>query len=140
MVINNSEQVIWEEKAGMLDFLVYPMHWLWTVLTLGMYVIYTYLVRIYTRYTLTNERLIKESGILMKQREEIELFRIKDTKVRSGLFQRLVGYGDIYVISTDVNENFFLTNMPKANEKREAIRAAANESKKQRNFYTVVNE
>ena len=124
----------------MKDFYVNPILWFKTLFTLGIYLLYSYLVRIYDRYTLTNERLIKESGILSKSRDEIELFRIKDTKVKSNFFQRLVGYGDIEVISTDVTDIFLMENIPDAMAKREKIRALSNYSRETKGIRTIVNE
>lgn len=134
------EEIIWSERAGMKDFYVNPILWFKTLFTLGIYLLYSYLVRIYDRYTLTNERLIKESGILSKSRDEIELFRIKDTKVKSNFFQRLVGYGDIEVISTDVTDIFLMENIPDAMAKREKIRALSNYSRETKGIRTIVNE
>ena len=134
------EEIIWSERAGMKDFYVNPILWFKTLFTLGIYLLYSYLVRIYDRYTLTNERLIKESGILSKSRDEIELFRIKDTKVKSNFFQRLVGYGDIEVISTDVTDVFLMENIPDAMAKREKIRALSNYSREAKGIRTIVNE
>ena len=134
------EEIIWSERAGMKDFYVNPILWFKTLFTLGIYLLYSYLVRIYDRYTLTNERLIKESGILSKSRDEIELFRIKDTKVKSNFFQRLVGYGDIEVMSTDVTDIFLMENIPDAMAKREKIRALSNYSRETKGIRTIVNE
>lgn len=135
-----SERIIWEERAGMDDFKVYPIHWLFTILTFGIYFLKTYLTRLYTRYTLTNERLIKESGILKKDRDEIELFRVKDTVVHSGFFDRIVGYGDIKVVSSDVSGTFLMEKIPNAIKRREEIRLMANKAREVRGIMTVVNE
>lgn len=139
-MIESNEKTIWIEKAGMADFKVYPIHWILTLVTFGIYALLIYLQRIYTRYTLTNERLIKETGILKKERDEIELFRIKDTAVRAGLFQRFVGYGNIAIVSSDMSGTFVLENMPDAMNKREQIRTASNKCREARGVRTIVNE
>ena len=138
--MSENEVVIWSEKAGMGDFKVYPIHWILTVVTLGLYFLITYLNRFYTRYTLTNERLIKESGILKKERDEVELFRIKDTAVRAGLFQRFVGYGNIAIVSTDLSGTFVMDNMPDAMKKREEIRSMSNKSREAKGIRTIISE
>jgi uncharacterized membrane protein YdbT with pleckstrin-like domain len=97
-------------------------------------------VRINERYTLTSERLIKESGILSKSRDEIELFRVKDTAVKATLFQRFVGYGNIAVVSTDASGNFVLENLPNAMAKREQIRMMSNKSREANGVRTIINE
>ena len=138
--MNEAEEIIWSEKAGMKDFTVYPVHWVFTIGTLGLYFLIIYLLRFYTRYTLTNERLIIESGILKKERDEIELFRVKDSSVRAGLFQRFVGYGNIAVVSTDLTGDFVLENIPDAISKREQIRDFAKKAREAAGVRTIVNE
>lgn len=138
--MSDTEEIIWSEKAGMKDFMVYPVHWFLTIITLGLYFLVIYLIRFYTRYTLTNERLIIESGILKKERDEIELFRVKDSSVRAGLFQRFVGYGNIAVVSTDLTGDFVLENIPDAISKREQIRDFAKKAREAAGVRTIVNE
>lgn len=138
--MSSTEEVVWEEKAGLKDFYVNPVLWIKTIFTLGLYLLYAYLIRINERYTLTNERLIKESGILSKSRDEIELFRVKDTAVKASLFQRFVGYGNISVISTDATGSFVMDNLPDAMAKREQIRAMSNKAREAKGVRTVINE
>ena len=135
-----NEDIIWTERAGMKDFYVNPLLWIKTILTLGIYVLYTYFVRIYDRYTLTNERLIKESGLFSKERDEIELFRVKDTNVKSSFFQRLVGYGTVVVKGTDGSGDFYLENLPDAMAKREQIRSLSNQIRESKGIRTIINE
>jgi hypothetical protein len=84
--------------------------------------------------------LIMESGLLVKRIEEIELFRIKDTKFMQGFFQRLVDMGDIAVFSSDQTGNFVLLHMPNAREKREQIRTMANQSREENGIRTIIND
>ncbi len=134
------EKTIWTETASMKDFYVTPKLWLFSLLSLGIYTLVIYFIRLYTRYTLTNQRLIVESGLLVKRIEEIELFRIKDTKFNQGFFQRLVDMGDIAVFSSDQTGNFVLQHMPNAREKREQIRAMANQSREENGIRTIIND
>ena len=134
------EKTIWTETASMKDFYVTPKLWLFSLLSLGIYTLVIYFIRLYTRYTLTNQRLIVESGLLVKRIEEIELFRIKDTKFNQGFFQRLVDMGDIAVFSSDRSGNFVLQHMPNAGEKREQIRAMANQSREENGIRTIIND
>ena len=138
--MNEPETLIWKETASMRDFLVNPVHWLFTLLTLGLYALVVYLARLYTRYTLTNERLIKESGLLGKDIDEIELFRVKDSRVSQTLLQRLVGMGDVTVDSTDESGGFVMRHLPGARDKREQIRTMANRSREVRGVRTLINE
>jgi len=53
------------------------------------------------RYRLTNQRLFIQRGLIAKHIEEIELFRVKDATVYQGIFQRILGFGKITVLTTD---------------------------------------
>jgi hypothetical protein len=47
-----------------------------------------------TRYRLTTQRLFAETGLIAKNLEEVELFRVKDVTLRQGVLDRLLGVGD----------------------------------------------
>lgn len=53
------------------------------------------------RYSLTNQRLKIEYGILSRQTEEIELFRVQDLSVERTVFDRMFGVGNIIIHSGD---------------------------------------
>ena len=55
----------------------------------------------FTRYTLTEEKLLIETGFLNKREEEIRLYRILDLTLRRPFGQRLWGLGTIHVCSAD---------------------------------------
>jgi hypothetical protein len=138
--VGEGEYEVWKEKASMKDFLVTPTLWLLTLITLGLYFVIVYLVRLNTRYTLTNQRLIKEFGLLSKSVDEIELFRVKDIKAMQGLFQRFVGLGNIVVMSSDASGTFVMECIPDALKKREQVRAMAQKSKEAKGVRMMINE
>jgi len=140
MTTTTQEETIWQEKASMLDFLINPVLWILTVGTAGIWFILVYIVRLNTRYTLTSERLIITKGILSKSVDEIELFRIKDSKLKQSLLDRIVGLGTISVTSTDATFDQKLEKMPNAYNKREQLRQMANQSRERKGIRTVVNE
>ncbi len=53
------------------------------------------------RYQLTNQRLLVHRGVFAKVIDELELYRIKDSKVDEPLLLRMVGCGNVLVISGD---------------------------------------
>ena len=55
----------------------------------------------FTRYTLYADRLVVDYGILFRRQQELRLYRVKDTSVVQGPFQRLVGVGNVRLISGD---------------------------------------
>jgi uncharacterized membrane protein YdbT with pleckstrin-like domain len=69
----------------------------WTLLRLGS----AYLRVASTKYELTDQRLLITTGVLGKQRREIELRRVQDFAVRQPFWLRLVGLGDLAVFTAD---------------------------------------
>jgi membrane protein YdbS with pleckstrin-like domain len=63
--------------------------------------IYARLATVGIRYRLYPDRLEIESGVLDRKIENVELFRIRDVGMRQGLFGRMLGFGDVYIHSTD---------------------------------------
>jgi membrane protein YdbS with pleckstrin-like domain len=54
-----------------------------------------------TDYAITSQRLTLETGVFKRDLEEIELYRIKDTRLTRSFVQRLLGLGTVTVISSD---------------------------------------
>ena len=54
-----------------------------------------------TRYRLTTQRLFVQTGLIAKKLEEVELFRVKDVTLHQGILQRLLGVGNVAVLSSD---------------------------------------
>lgn len=54
-----------------------------------------------TDYAITSQRLTLETGVFKRELEEIELYRIKDTRLTRSFVQRLLRLGTITVISSD---------------------------------------
>jgi uncharacterized membrane protein YdbT with pleckstrin-like domain len=76
-----------------------------------------------TFYVLTTQRVRVVSGLLNKDIQEIELFRVKDTSVYQRFFQRLFGLGTITIVSGDANQpRLVLRGIPRALELRERLR------------------
>ena len=76
-----------------------------------------------THYLVTNQRVRVTQGLLGKNMQEIELFRVKDTAARQTFFRRLFGVGDLDIVSGDANNpNLHLVAVPNALELRESIR------------------
>lgn len=76
-----------------------------------------------THYLITTQRVRVTQGLLGKDMQEIELFRVKDTAATQTFFRRLFGVGDINIVSGDTNNpNLHLAAVPRAIELRESIR------------------
>ncbi len=76
----------------------------------------------FTKYTLTEEKILVDTGFLSKSQEEIRLYRITDFSVRQRLFQRIFGVGDILVTSSDnLQNNFVIKDIKKVYEIKEML-------------------
>jgi uncharacterized membrane protein YdbT with pleckstrin-like domain len=81
-----------------------------------------------TRYTLTNQRVIVETGILSKTVDEIDMRYVADTQFMQTFPQRILGIGNVTVISSDANTpRYMLRSVKGPREIREVIRAASYE-------------
>lgn len=73
--------------------------------------------------TLTNQRLRLKSGILSVESSDIELYRVKDILLRQNPIQRMLGLGDVRIMTTDkLNPELYLRCLPAAAEFRELLR------------------
>ena len=55
----------------------------------------------FTKYSLTKEKLLVETGIFSKSEEEVRLYRIMDLTLRRSFWQRLFGVGTIHCCTAD---------------------------------------
>lgn len=87
------------------------------------YAIWKYLVVKCQRYELTSERLKIHSGVFNKRMEEIELYRVKDTKFDQPFWFLLFGLGNVTLVSSDVTTPVvFIHGVKDAQQLREQIR------------------
>lgn len=78
-----------------------------------------------TEYKITNQRLRIISGLLGKDRDDIELVRIQDLDIEQGVGERLLNLGDIYVRSADPSKpDAVLRNVKHPTEVHEILRRA----------------
>jgi len=61
----------------------------------------TWLVQRGTEYRVYQESIELESGLLSRNIENLQLFRVRDLKLRQSVLGRLFGVGDVTVTSTD---------------------------------------
>ena len=54
-----------------------------------------------TVYLLTDQRLKFTRGVLNKTTEDLELYRVRDTKFQQNVWERMLGLGEIELYTTD---------------------------------------
>ena len=65
-----------------------------------------------TKFTLTTERFTYAFGVFSRQTENLELYRIKDFTVREPFWLRLVGFGYVDVVTSDMSDRTLLERWP----------------------------
>jgi uncharacterized membrane protein YdbT with pleckstrin-like domain len=68
---------------------------------LALGILSTWLVRLGTSYRLYQDSLEVETGLMSRTIENLQLFRVRDLRLRQSVLGRLLGVGDIGVTSTD---------------------------------------
>lgn len=72
----------------------------WMVIPIFIFIWYWLVVK-NTQYELTTQRLTFRSGVLNKQVDEMELYRVRDYKIEQPFFLRLFSLGNIVLETSD---------------------------------------
>jgi|APCry1669192522_1035417.scaffolds.fasta_scaffold00372_8 uncharacterized membrane protein YdbT with pleckstrin-like domain len=93
-----------------------------------------------TRYTVTDQRIKLETGIIFRRVDEIELYRVKDVRVDYSLLNRIVNIGTIRIVSSDPTTNpepLLMRSIANARGVRELLRNNAERIRRQRGVREV---
>lgn len=71
------------------------------VITLGLWLVVSWLRTLGHRYRITTRRIVVETGVFSKRLEQIDLYRIADYTVDRPFGQRLVGTGNLLLKTFD---------------------------------------
>jgi uncharacterized membrane protein YdbT with pleckstrin-like domain len=84
-------------------------------------------------YELSSQRLKMHSGVLNKKTDELELYRVKDTKFDQPFFLRLFSLANIHLVTTDGTTPLVIIKaIPDAQALREQIRTLVEERRDQK--------
>lgn len=67
----------------------------------------------FTRYELTAQKLLINTGFLSVKEEEIRLYRFVDITLHQSLFQRILGIGNLHCETTDRSSKDFVIELVK---------------------------
>jgi membrane protein YdbS with pleckstrin-like domain len=104
------ENVVWSgnpsQVTNMGTFILWGLLALTMVLlpVSAIVILWKYLVVKNQKYELTTQRLKTHVGVLSKKIEEIELYRVKDTKFEQTFFLRLFNLGNVVLFSSDMSQ------------------------------------
>lgn len=92
----------------------------------------------FTKYSLGEDRLFCETGLLNLKSEEVLLYRVRDLSLEMTLGQRIFGVGTICVKSSDKSmPHLDLKNVKKPREVKELIHRSVEDAKDKRRMRTT---
>lgn len=91
----------------------------------------------FTRYSLTEEKLIIDTGFFNRTEDEVRLYRILDITLHRSFFERLVGVGTIHCCSGDKSRgDFDILHIKKPREVKEMLSAMVEKERMERRVGT----
>lgn len=93
-----------------------------------------------TKFTITNQRVKLQTGIIFRRIDEIELYRIKDVKVDYSLLNQIFNIGTITLRSSDPTTKDHPLKIPyvfEARKVRETLRNLVEQSRRRRGVREV---
>ena len=92
----------------------------------------------FTKYSLSEDRLFRETGLLNLNEEEVLLYRVRDVSLSRSLWQRIFGVGTICVVSSDKSvPHLDLKNVKHPREVKELIHQNVEAAKDKRRMRTT---
>ncbi len=115
------EQTVWEGTPSLWNIFWWYLSCI-LVITIP-YVIFLHLKIKNTRYTLTNQRLRISTGIIARDIEDVELYRVLDSAVDQTALDRMIGIGTVVINSSDERQPIVrLERIPSPRDVREQLR------------------
>lgn len=143
-MIQNDEQSIWGASQSQAS-----NFWLYTILALLslsvvaipitlIYFLCVYFITKNIKYNLSTQRLQTHKGVFSKQTDDLELYRVIDTRLERPFILRLFGLGNVVLITADSSSpKLTICAVERAGELRDTIRDLVEkrrEAKKVREF------
>lgn len=92
----------------------------------------------FTKYSITEDRLFRETGLLNLREEELLLYRVRDLTLTRSLWQRIFGVGTITVTSSDkTTPSLEIKNIKKSKDIKELIHSKVEEAKRAKSMRTT---
>jgi len=83
------------------------------IFTAGIGAFWFWLKSINTQYLITSQRIVIETGIFSKEIETLEIYQIDDIHLEKPLNQRLMGSGNMILVTRDISmPKLLLTRLP----------------------------
>ena len=92
----------------------------------------------FTKYSLSEDRLFCETGLLNLKSDEVLLYRVRDLQLNMSLGQRIFGVGTVCVVSSDKSiPHLDLKNVKHPREVKELIHKHVEAAKNKRRMRTT---
>ncbi len=135
--LKDAEEV--EIYSGRLPAVYSAGQYFWIIVTLGLAFIKYWCRSLTTSYRLTNQRITIEKGILSKNIETIELYRVDDFEVVIPFSMRLLGYGILRIKSVDRTCPVAELVLPSPDILRDSLREGVLKERQRRGIKTWAN-
>ncbi|RZA29654.1 MAG: PH domain-containing protein [Lysobacteraceae bacterium] len=121
MVDSQDEKEVWQGAPSQWQNLGW---WLACLLVVPIpFALWRWLVVRNQRYVLTDQRLKSSRGVFNRTTDDLELYRIKDTRFAQSVWQRMVGIGDIELSTSDATTPLVrLAHIRQADAVRDTLR------------------
>lgn len=94
----------------------------------------------FTKYTLLNDKLLIETGLLTTREDEVRLYRIHDVTLRRTFGQKIFGIGTIHCCSSDKTQgDFDIKNVKQPREVKDLLSRVVEEERMRNRVYTREN-
>jgi membrane protein YdbS with pleckstrin-like domain len=103
VVSTTTESTVWRgTPSQMLNFWTYVLCIVTSPLVVPLFILIWKWIELRCRvYEVTTERIQITTGVFSRQREEIELYRVKDTSFAQPFWMRIFGLGNITLHTSD---------------------------------------
>ena len=89
----------------------------------------------FTSYSVSEDRLFRDTGFFKRNYEEVLLYRVRDISLSRSLGQMIFGVGTITIISSDkTSQKLLIENVKAPKEVKELIHQLVEEAKFRRRF------
>ena len=94
----------------------------------------------FTKYSMSEDRLFVETGLLNLSQDEVRLYRILDLQLKRSLGQRIFGVGSIIVSSSDKSLGTFeIKNIKNSANVKEMLSVQVEQQREAKRVYTREN-
>lgn len=135
--------------VGLLGMALYPCIPKWTYVTYAYLALYAILIiTLSTRYAvlrafsweISDVKICRKHGILTRQTDYIELYRVVDYRETQSFLQRLFGVKTVVIISTDKSDPAMLIRgVPVKTDLVNYTRTLVEQNKKENHIYEITN-